>query len=459
MSSIRASCWPAARSCVDGDGDDDGLVDALRDARPARPLAVLGRPADRERRSGDPAGDVGLHRAARRVPGLDHAGAQPAQRARGGGVEQRQALPGRPRRGRCADACRRSSSRRGRRCRAAQAARSWSSRRSVPDRSAPTGSPTAAAAAQHAAALQDGGRTVLVQPYDPRVDGGRDRAGVPRRRAVARLHQGADAAAAGRAAGARRVGHLRRGDADARRPGLRAVGRRPRRARRAPPRTWASPRSELLYARVDVIGGAGRPACCWNWSWSNRRWAGVSSTTTNRRAAAARLRAAASSQPWSGSGSVRCRIDAHSAAVAAVQAAAPATCSATSTAGTPVKNCTDADQALQQHQADQHDEPPHAPAAVRRTASRPTPRPISRRQIGDQQRRVRVHQRDDLHLQARHRCAARLLSPACGPGAGHHRAGDQRRRQRHARSEPSTGATVSAPRAVATPSSGSPILT
>ena len=52
------------------------------------------------------------------------------------------------------------------------------------------------------------------------------------------------------------------------------------------------------------------------------------------------VRASASSQPWTGSGSVRSRIDAHSAAVAAVHAAAPATWIATSAAGTPVKNCT-----------------------------------------------------------------------------------------------------------------------
>ena len=52
------------------------------------------------------------------------------------------------------------------------------------------------------------------------------------------------------------------------------------------------------------------------------------------------------SQPWAAPGSTRDPItrrpiDAHSAAVAAVHAAAPATCRATKPAGTPVKNCTD----------------------------------------------------------------------------------------------------------------------
>ena len=39
--------------------------------RAACALAVLGRPGHARRRPGDPAGDVGLHRPARRVPGLD----------------------------------------------------------------------------------------------------------------------------------------------------------------------------------------------------------------------------------------------------------------------------------------------------------------------------------------------------------------------------------------------------
>ena len=49
---------------------------------------------------------------------------------------------------------------------------------------------------------------------------------------IARVHQGADPAAAGRGAGLRRVRHLRGGIADACRARLRAVGRRPRGAGR-----------------------------------------------------------------------------------------------------------------------------------------------------------------------------------------------------------------------------------
>ena len=75
--------------------------------------------------------------------------------------------------------------------------------------------------------------------------GRRDRAGVPRRPAVARVHQGPDPAAAGPAAGVRRIRHLRRGIAHTRRPRLRAVGCRAcgagRRGR--PPRTSTRPSS------------------------------------------------------------------------------------------------------------------------------------------------------------------------------------------------------------------------
>ena len=70
----------------------------------------------------------------RRVP-------EPAERARRGGVEHRQALPGRPRRGGGADRAEPSSSRRAKRWRRSLAR--WSSnRRSVRDRLARNGSPT-----------------------------------------------------------------------------------------------------------------------------------------------------------------------------------------------------------------------------------------------------------------------------------------------------------------------------
>ena len=45
--------------------------------------------------------------------------------------------------------------------------------------------------------------------------------------------------------------------------------------------------ADLLYARVDVIGGAARSARCWNSSSSSRRWAGGNSTTTTADAGSA----------------------------------------------------------------------------------------------------------------------------------------------------------------------------
>ncbi len=113
------------------------------------------------------------------------------------------------------------------------------------------------------------------------------------------------------------------------RPGCPASGGRPAEHRRR--RAALRPRRCDRRTGSRRIGRAG----------SGCAGAGLAAARRHRaRRRAAAVRAAASSQPWTGSGSVRSRIDAHNAAVAAVHAAAPATCTATSAAGTPVKNCT-----------------------------------------------------------------------------------------------------------------------
>ena len=257
-------------------------------------------------------------------------------------------------------------------------------------------------------------------------------------------------------AGVRRVRHLRRGVADARRAGLRAVGRRPRRAGRRgrPPRhrrrrAAVRPRRRHRRPRRSAAAGAGAGRAVAGLAAARRRPRGPGSSASSRWA---------SSQPSSGSGSVRSRIDAHSAAVAAVHAAAPATWTATSAAGTPVKNCTVPTEALRAHQHQQHAQPQqHRPRRVH--GQQPEAQADQQRQVGDQQRRVHVHQRGDLDLQPRHR-PARALVAGVRPGAGHQRAGDQ-----HARPASRAVRAVSCAQrlrhheASSTPSSGSPILT
>ena len=96
---------------------------------------------------------------------------------------------------------------------------------------------------------------------------------------------------------------------------------------------------ELLYARADVVGepgdaeagGAESGCAVVGLAAARRRRSRRSGSVSSR---------CASSQPWTGWGWVRSRIEAHNAAVAAVHIAAPATWTATSAAGTPVKNCT-----------------------------------------------------------------------------------------------------------------------
>ena len=94
----------------------------------------------------------------------------------------------------------------------------------------------------------------------------------------------------------------------------------------------------LLYARVDVIGGPGDAEVVeLDLVAPSLGWRQLDDAVRDTGSVSSRC---ASSQPWTGWGWVRCRIEAHNAAVAAVHTAAPATCTATSAAGTPVKNWT-----------------------------------------------------------------------------------------------------------------------
>ena len=109
----------------------------------------------------------------------------------------------------------------------------------------------------------------------------------------------------------------------------------------------------------------------------------------------------------------------------------PSTWTATSAAGTPVKNCT----------------VPTSPWAHTSTTSTPSRRidgPWSvhgeqaeaeadhQRQVGDEQRRMQVHQRRDLDLQPRHRLGDALVARvrSC---AGHQRAAHELRGEHHGR--------------------------
>ena len=376
-----------------------GLVAALRTARPARPLAVLGRPGDPGRRPGDPARDVGLHRPARRVPGLDARGCANLLNAPGGGgVEHRQALSRRPRRRRGADACR-ALLRAGRAVRLpagevvvkpAVGAGSVGAQRFT----------DADAAREHAAALQGAGRRCWCSPT---TRGWR----TARRRWCSSAASSRTRSPRGRccrrrgSAGVRPVGHLRRGDADARPTptsscGTSATRRWPRR-----PPTWASrrptsstPASTSSADRDDPhAAGAGTGGAVTGLAAARRRPRGTCSSASSR---------SASSQPSSGSGSVRSRIDAHSAAVAAVHAAAPATWTRHQRGGHAGEELHGADETLRAHQRHQHAEPQRTGRGAC-TASSPKPSADQQRQVGHQQRRVQVHQRGDLDLQPRHR--------------------------------------------------------
>ena len=155
----------------EGDGDDAELVAALRKRGLHARWLSWDDPDDAGRRPGDPAGDVGLHRAARRVPGLDapRAAICSTPRRWWRGTPTSAISPTSPR-----PACRR--------CRAG-------SSRPASGCGCPSGEVVvkpavgagsvgaqrftdADAAREHATVLQADGRTVLVQPYDARVEDG-----------------------------------------------------------------------------------------------------------------------------------------------------------------------------------------------------------------------------------------------------------------------------------------------
>ncbi len=210
------------------------------------------------------------------------AGAQPAQRAGGGGVEHRQALPGRPGRGRRADGAE-PVLRAGRAGAPARRARWWSSRRSARDPLVRNGSPIptrrastcrdAAGRRPHraGAALRPADRPTARRRWCSSAASSRTRS--PRARSCRRRDRRRRSTSP--APTPRRS--LRTGRARTSSCGTSAMRRwRPRR------RTSASTSAELLYARVDVIGGASTTRGCWSWNWSSRRWAGGSSTRPPR---------------------------------------------------------------------------------------------------------------------------------------------------------------------------------
>ena len=215
--------------------------------------------------------------------------AQPAQRARRGGVEHRQALPGRPRRGRRADGAepilRAAASGCG-----CPRARWWSNPPSARDRLAHNGSPTldAALRARGGAAGRRAapcwcspttrGSPTARRRWCSSPAGSRTRS--PRVRSCRRRA----------AAGVRRVRHVRRGVAAPRRARLRAVGRRACRAGRRgrPPGHRRRPSSSTP---ASTSSAARTTRGCWSWNWSSRRWAGASSMRPTRGPPAARVRA------------------------------------------------------------------------------------------------------------------------------------------------------------------------
>ena len=228
----------------------------------------------------------------------------------------------------------------------------------------------------HAAALQAGGQTVLVQPYDPRVRDGETALVFLGGRAIARVHQGPMLPPPGEVpvfdpSGTYAEERLAPAEPDFE---VWDVGHAALAAAAAHLDIDAT---DLLYARVDVIGGAQRPTLLeLELVEPSLGWRQLDDADTRARSSAGSP--SASSQPCERLGLGPSRIDAHSAAVAAVQAAAPATCTATSAAGTPVKNCTVPTQALRAHQGDQHAEPhQHRPGRRAPPAARSPARPAA----------------------------------------------------------------------------------
>ena len=341
-------------------------------------------------RPGDPAGDVGLHRAPRRVPGLDPAGAQPAQRARTWSrgtptsatwpTSRRPAFrpcrarffaPGETVRFPSGRGGGQAGGRRGigwcatvHRCRSGARARAGTAGRR---------------AHRAGAALRSRGSRTARPRWCSSAAGSRTRS--PRGRCCRRR---ANCAALDES-GTYAEETLRPADPDFE---LWDVGHAALAAAAATARTSTSA-SCCTPASTSSAGRTIRG--CWNWNSSSRRWAGANSTRPTARPAAARVRARRRVSPRAARARAPAmgRIDAHSAAVAAVQAAAPATCTATSAAGTPVKNCTVPTMPCAQTSTSSTTSRSVTGRGAR-TASSAKPRPTSSARYADQQRRVQV---------------------------------------------------------------------
>ena len=150
------------------------------------------------------------------------------------------------------------------------------------------------AARRHAADLQADGRTVLVQPYDARVEDGETALVFLGGRQSHAFTKGPIMPPPGQRAGVRRLGHLCGGIADTCRTGLRAVGCRSGGAGRrgGPPPHRPRPSS---CTPASTCSAAQATRSCWNWSWSSRRWAGANSMPKHGSASSASSRSASES--------------------------------------------------------------------------------------------------------------------------------------------------------------------
>ena len=190
----------------------------------------------------------------------------------------------------------------------------------------------------HAQALQADGRTALVQPYDPRIEDGETAlvflgGGSPTRSPRGRCCRRPANCAALDESGTFAEETLRPADPDFE---LWDVGHAALAAAAARLDLGVD---EFLYARVDVIGGPDDPRLLeLELVEPSLGWRQLDETARGLQQREFALGVESALERF-GLGPLT-RIDAHSAAVAAVQMAAPATCTATSAAGTPVKNCT-----------------------------------------------------------------------------------------------------------------------
>lgn len=192
-----------------------------------------------------------------------------------------------------------------------------------------------AAARAHAAALQDSGRTALVQPYDARVEAGETALVFLGGEQSNAFTKGPMLPPEGKLPGLDESGTFAEESLTGADPDF-AMWDVGYAALNAAAAHLGIARAELLYARVDLIGGPDAPLLLEleliepSLGW---RQLGEEARALQQRAFAVCVESALERLEQ-----VRCRIDAHSAAVATVQAATPATCRATSAAGTPEKN-------------------------------------------------------------------------------------------------------------------------